>query len=298
MTRIRLESLILLLLLTPLGAHSAAEDGRLPLVLAQTSASQAPDARGAALTPDQKKELEIGLTELKLKHLKGEISDAEFERKRKELTSQFESSASQKRDFEIGMTELKLQHMKGEISDAEYMQRQRELVNDYSKGIREKLGVAPAAASSGDPGAGAARYRVAVFPMRQIIPRSPHGTDALLYRYAHDYIGARDDMELVFSEYDPSFEPGGVGTVGEIWSDSFTDPSPNVDRVRTRATQIGANVAVLISHKKRGAGWYGNEFEVKVRVFELDSGETHLTEGSELNFENAIESAFRRMSTN
>jgi len=293
----RLAPFALTLLLVSISAHPASDYLHAPIVLAQSTAADVSGSRKPELSPSASKEFEIEMTELKLQHLKGELTDAEYERRQKEIVEKFEKAAPEEKAFELRMTDLKLQHLKGEISDAEYMRLQRELVNENNNLIRKELGMKPAGVPEAR-GTAPARYRVAVFPMGEIVPESPSGTEALLYRHAHQYINTHEDMELVFSEYGSAFKRGGVGTQREIWTGGFTNKTPNTDRISYRARQVNANVALLISHKKRTAGWYGNDFEVDVYVLELDTNESYHRKGDEGDFENTIESAFRGMLTN
>ncbi len=202
---------------------------------------------------------------------------------------------------------LKALHGQGVLSDEEYMRKQREIINEHTRKTQESL----AGYVSPDSGAAASlsgvsssttvvpasekRFRVALFPIVSNSGSAFDGNDVVLYDYAHEYIRKHRDMALVFSAYDSRADWDAAGTAADVWTGSFTRKIPHESSVVRGTKRVGANVALLFAHKKRTAGWYGNNFVVEVYVMDIEKRKTYKMQGDELSYEKTIEAALNRL---
>jgi hypothetical protein len=239
------------------------------------------------------------LAALKILHDQGVLSDEEYMQKQRGIihgglsTGRKQDAAADSKAVAESLAALKSLHEQGVLSDEEYMRKQREVINEQTRGIRAELGaistVAAAPAAVSDESATTSRFHVALLPIANL---RYSDFDVIFYDYVHEYVERNPDMRLVYSEFDQQFERGRAGTMDTLWRGTFTSKTPDKTSAMSGAKRVGANVAVLISYKKRTAGWYGEEFSFDIYVYDVEAGKVHRKSGNELNYEKVIDAAF------
>ena len=182
--------------------------------------------------------------------------------------------------YVAALSALALSHDRGEIDDDAYEENKREIIREYRSATLRQT-------AAGRP------VRVAVLPFTSF---PSNNYDAVFYDVIHELINNSPTLELVYSHYDPIFTKGRAGSKEDLWRGTITDKHLDGAAVTRSLSRLGADVAVLVSYRKRTAGWYGNEFYFSLYIVDPAGDGIRTLEGNELNCEDVIRQALERLS--
>ena len=187
-------------------------------------------------------------------------------------------------DFAAALAALKLSHDQGTLSDRAYMRKQRQMIAEYT-GIPQTTNLEKASAPADRT------LHIALLPLAHLPGQQ---FESVFYDFIHKYVEGRPYMTLVYSDYDSRFESGRAGSESQIWSGTMTEKVPNEAAVKQGAEAVGADVALLISHRQRTAGWYAQDFTFTLFVFDIPTNRTYKLSGTDRNYRDVIKSALNR----